>query len=166
MKKDMTEQEAYLQLAALCAQAEHCQQEMRDKMRRWELDETVQNRIIDRLIKERYIDDERYARAFVKDKIRYNKWGRRKVQQALWQKHIDADIQQRVLDEIDEKEYLDILRPLLKQKRKNIKAESDYELNQKLVRFALGRGFDFDIIRQCLNVDDIDIEDIDDDETD
>ena len=132
MKKDMTEQEAYLQLAALCAQAEHCQQEMRDKMRRWELDETVQNRIIDRLIKERYVDDERYARAFVKDKIRYNKWGRRKVQQA----------------------------------RKSIKAESDYELNQKLVRFALGRGFGFDIIRQCLNVDDIDIEDIDDDETD
>lgn len=166
MKKDMTEQEAYLQLAALCAQAEHCQQEMRDKMRRWELDETVQNRIVARLVKERYIDDERYARAFVKDKIRYNKWGRRKVQQALWQKHIDADIQQRVLDEIDEIEYLDILRPLLKQKRKSIKAESDYELNQKLIRFALGRGFGFDIIRQCLNVDDIDIEDIDDDETD
>ena len=166
MKKDMTEQEAYQQLAALCAQAEHCQQEMRDKMRRWELDETVQNRIISRLVKERYIDDERYARAFVKDKIRYNKWGRRKVQQGLWQKHIDADIQQQVLDEIDEKEYLDILRPLLKQKRKSIKAESDYELNQKLVRFALGRGFGFDIIRQCLNVDDIDIEDIDDDETD
>ena len=166
MKKDMTEQEAYLQLAALCAQAEHCQQEMRDKMRRWELDETVQNRIIDHLIKERYVDDERYARAFVKDKIRYNKWGRRKVQQALWQKHIDAEIQQRVLDEIDEIEYLDILRPLLKQKRKSIKAESDYELNQKLVRFALGRGFGFDIIRQCLNVDNIDIEDIDDDETD
>ena len=154
MKKDMTEQEAFLQLAALCAQAEHCQQEMRDKMRRWELDETAQNRIIDRLIKERYVDDERYARAFVKDKIRYNKWGRRKVQQALWQKHIDADIQQQVLDEIDEKEYLDILRPLLKQKRKSIRAASDYELNQKLARFALSRGFTFDIIRQCLDVDD------------
>ena len=166
MKKDMTEQEAYLQLAALCAQAEHCQQEMRDKMRRWELDETVQNRIVARLVKERYVDDERYARAFVKDKIRYNKWGRRKVQQALWLKHIDTDVQQRVLDEIDEKEYLDVLRPLLKQKRKSVKAESDYELNQKLVRFALGRGFSFDIIRQCLNVDDIDIEGIDGDETD
>ena len=138
MKKKMTEQEAYLQLAALCAKAEHCQQEMRDKMRRWELDETVQNRIIARLVKERYIDDERYARAFVKDKIRYNKWGRRTVQQALWQKHIDSDVQQRVLDEIDEKEYLDVLRPLLKQKRKSIKAASDYEQNQKLVRFALG----------------------------
>ena len=162
MKKDMTEQEAYLQLAAICAQAEHCQQEMRDKMRRWELDETVQNRIIDRLIRERYIDDERYARAFVKDKIRYNKWGRRKVKQGLWQKRIDADIQQRVLDEIDENEYIEVLRPLLKQKRKSIKASSDYEQNQKLVRFALGRGFTFDIIRQCLDVDDIDIEEIDD----
>ena len=155
MKKEMTEQEADLQLAAICAQAEHCEQERRDKMKRWELDETVQNRIIDRLTKERYIDHERYARAFVKDKIRYNKWGRRKVQQALWMKRIDNDIQQRVLDEIDEKEYLDVLRPLLKQKRKSIKAESDYELNQKLVRFALSRGFTFDIIRQCLNVDEI-----------
>ena len=150
----MTEQEAYLQLAALCAQAEHCQQEMRDKMKRWELDETVQKRVVERLVKERFVDDERYARAFVKDKTRYNKWGRRKVQQALWMKHIDSDIQQRILDEIDEKEYLDVLRPLLKQKRKTIKAQSDYELNQKLVRFALSRGFDFSIIRQCLDIDD------------
>jgi len=155
MKKDMTEQEAYLQLAALCAQAEHCQQEMRDKMRRWELDETAQNSIISRLIKERYIDDERYARAFVKDKIRYNKWGRRKVQQGLWQKHIAPEIQELVLDEIDEKEYLDVLRPLLKQKRKSVRAASDYELNRKLARFALSRGFTFDQIRQCLDVDDL-----------
>lgn len=155
MKKEMNEQEAYLQLAALCAQAEHCEQEMRDKMKRWELDEMVQSHVINRLTEERYIDNERYARAFVKDKIRYNKWGRRKVQQALWMKRIDTDIQQRVLDEIDEKEYLDVLRPLLKQKRKSIKAENDYELNQKLVRFALSRGFTFDIIRQCLNVDEI-----------
>lgn len=166
MKKEMTEQEAYLQLAALCAQAEHCEQEMRDKMRRWELDETVQNRIVDRLIKERYVDDERYARAFVNDKIRYNKWGRRKVQQALWKKRIDADIQQRVLDEIEEKEYLDILRPLLKQKRKSIKAENDYELNRKLVRFALSRGFDFSIIRQCMDVEEEDFSDDMADETD
>lgn len=166
MKKEMTEQEAYLQLAALCAQAEHCEQEMRDKMRHWELDETVQNRIVDRLIKERYVDDERYARAFVKDKIRYNKWGRRKVQQALWMKRIDADIQQRVLDGIEEKEYVDILRPLLKQKRKTTKAENDYELNRKLVRFALSRGFDFSIIRQCMDVEEEDFSDDMADETD
>ena len=162
----MTEQEAYLRLAALCAQAEHCEQEMRDKMRRWGLDEAAQDKAVERLTKERYIDEERYARAFVKDKIRYNKWGRRKVQQALWMKHISDDIQQQVLDEIDEKEYLDVLRPLLKQKRKSIKAESDYELNQKLVRFALSRGFGFDIIRQCMDVNEDDFDEDLDDETD
>ena len=165
MKKDITEQEAFLQLAALCAQAEHCEQEMRDKLKRWELDTATADRIIARLQKERYIDDARYARAFVKDKIRYNKWGRRKVEQALWQKRIADDIRQQVLGEIDENEYLDVLRPLLKQKRRTTKAENDYALNQKLVRFALGRGFTFDLIRQCLDVNDDDFPDFTD-ETD
>jgi len=151
--KQKTEQEAFLTLAALCAQAEHCQYEMTEKMRRWELPDDAQERVIQRLVKERYVDDERYARAFVKDKIRYNKWGRRKVEQALWQKRINEDIRQRVLDDLDDGEYLSVLRPLLKQKSKTTKAASDYELNQKLVRFALSRGFTFDIIRQCLDVD-------------
>ena len=152
--KEKTEQDAYLQLAALCAQAEHCQQEMRDKMKRWGVSADAQDRIVARLVSERYVDDERYARAFVKDKIRYNKWGRRKVQQGLWLKHIDADIQERVLDDVDDSEYLAVLRPLLKQKVKSVKADSDYERTQKLVRFALSRGFTFDLIRQCLDVDD------------
>ena len=156
--KQKTEQEAYLQLAALCAQAEHCQWEMLEKMRRWELPEEEQARVMQRLVSERYVDDERYARAFVKDKVRYNKWGQRKVEQALWQKHIDEDIRQRVLDEVEDDEYLAVLRPLLKQKRKSTMAASDYELNQKLVRFALSRGFTFDIIRQCLDVNEEDFE--------
>lgn len=160
-----TENDAYLTLAALCAQAEHCQYEMLEKMRRWELSEEAQARVMAKLIKERYVDDERYAHAFVKDKIRYNKWGRRKVEQALWQKRIDDDIRKRVLDEVDDDEYLSILKPLLKQKRKSIKAQNDYELNQKLMRFALGRGFTFDIIRQCINLEDLEtldnLEDLD-----
>lgn len=151
-----TEQEAYLTLAAICAKAEHCQWEMLEKMRRWELSDEAQARVMERLVKERYVDDERYARAFVLDKIRYNKWGQRKVEQALWQKHIDGDIRQRVLSEVDDEEYLSVLRPLLKQKRRSVKASSDYEMNQKLIRFALGRGFTFDIIRQCLDVTDED----------
>ncbi len=152
--KVKTEQEAYLQLAALCAQGEHCQWELTEKMRRWEIDEAAQARVMQRLVAERYVDDERFARAFVKDKVRYNKWGRRKVEQALWQKHIDADTQQRVLSEIDDEDYLDVLRPLLQQKRRTTKAANDYELSQKLIRFALSRGFTFDIIRQCLHVED------------
>ena len=157
--KQKSEQDAYLTLAALCAQAEHCQYEMLEKMRRWELDDEAQARVMQRLVSERYVDDERYARAFVKDKVRYNKWGRRKVEQALWQKHIDEDIRQQVLDEIDDEEYISVLRPLLKQKRRSTKAANDYQLNQKLMRFALGRGFTFDIIRQCMDLDNL--EDLD-----
>lgn len=157
--KQKTEQEAYLTLAALCAQAEHCQYEMTEKMRRWELPDEAQARVMQRLVAERYVDDERFARAFVKDKVRYNKWGRRKVEQALWQKRIDDDIRQRVLDEVDDEEYLSVLRPLLKQKRRTTKAASDYELNRKLMRFALSRGFTFDIIRQCIEVEETEEED-------
>ena len=159
--KELTEQGAYLQLAQLCARSEHCQHDLLEKMRRWEMSDEAQARVMARLVSERYVDDERYARAFVNDKIRYNKWGRRKVEQALWLKQIDRDIQQRVLDEVDDDEYLSVLRPLLKQKRRSIKAANDYELNQKLVRFALQRGFTYNIIRQCVDgdVDEIDEED-------
>lgn len=149
--KEMTEQEAFTRLSAQCAQAEHCQHEMVEKMRRWGIGDDVQARVMARLVGERYVDDERYARAFVKDKVKYNKWGRRKVEQALWLKHIDSDIQQRVLDEISTDDYVQVLRPLLQQKRKTTKAVSPYELNQKLIRFALGRGFGFDVIRECLD---------------
>ncbi len=150
--KEVTEQGAYLQLAQLCARSEHCQWELLEKMRRWEMSEEAQARVMQRLVSERYLDDERYARAFVRDKVRYNKWGRRKVEQGLWLKHIDEDIRERVLDEVDDEEYLSVLRPLLRQKRRSTRAASDYELNQKLVRFALGRGFTYDIIRQCLDI--------------
>ncbi len=152
------ENEAFLQLAALCAQSEHCQYEMLEKMRRWQLPESEQAAVMARLTAERYVDDERYARAMVKDKIRYNKWGRRKVEQALWTKHIDEEIRRSVMNEIDDGEYLQVLRPLLQQKRRSTRAASDYEMRQKLVRFALSRGFDFAIIRQCIDVP----EDLDD----
>ena len=159
--KEVTEQGAYLQLAQLCARSEHCQHELTEKMRRWGMSDEAQARVMARPVGERYVDAERYARAFVRDKIRYNKWGRRKVEQGLWAKHIDDDIRERVLGEVGDDEYLSVLRPLLQQKRRSVKADSDYELNQKLVKFALSRGFTYDIIRQCISgdIDDVDEED-------
>ena len=143
----------FQRLAALCAKGEHCQHDMIEKMRRWEVDDETQAAVMARLVKERYVDDERYTRAFVHDKIAYNQWGRKKIEQALWLKHIDGDTARRVLDEVDDEQYVSVLRPLLKQKRRSIKAASDYELNQKLVKFALSRGFTYDIVRQCVDGD-------------
>ena len=161
--KTLTEQEAYLRLAALCVQAEHCRYEMDEKMRRWGLDDEARERVLTRLVAERYIDEERYCRAFVADKIRYNKWGRRKVEQALWMKRIDTAISQQVLDDVDDREYVAVLKPLIAQKRRSTKARSDYELNMKLIQFARSRGFDFNIIKQCMDVDDDELNGDDDD---
>lgn len=156
VKKETTEQQAYLKLTALCARSEHCQQEMLEKMRQWGVSQEEQAQVMARLVSERYVDDERYARAFVSDKIRYNKWGRRKVEQALWLKRIDKAIAAQVLDEVDDAEYVSVLRPLLKQKRRSTKAASEYELTMKLIKFALSRGFTMDIIKQCIDVEDED----------
>lgn len=149
--KQKTEQEALITLTALCASSEHCSQEMLDKMTRWQLPEEEQARVMEYLVKNNYIDEERFTHAFVMDKIRYNKWGRRKIEQTLWQKRIPKDIQTKILDEIDENEYLNVLRPLLKSKRRCIQAKNDYELNMKLIKFALSRGFTFELIRQCID---------------
>lgn len=156
IKKEMTAQQAFQRLAALCARGEHCQQEMLEKMRQWGVGDEEQAEVMQRLVSERYVDDERFARAFVNDKIRYNKWGRRKVEQALWQKRIDPSTAQAVLDEVSDEDYLDALRPLLLQKRRSTKAQSTYELTTKLLKFALGRGFTMDIIKQCIETDDED----------
>lgn len=158
MTREMTEEKALMKLSALCSQAEHCSQEMIDKMTKWELPDDVQARIMALLIKEKYVDDERFARSFVNDKIRYNKWGRRKVEQALWLKHIPKDISERVLGEVDQQQYVEMLRPMMEQKRKSVTGKSDYEINMKLTKWAMGRGFDFNIIKQCIDgdVDDAD----------
>ena len=149
----MTYEMALQRLTALCASAEHCEYEMTEKMRKWEVDESDRERIMEYLRKAKFVDDERYARAFVKDKIKYNKWGRRKVEQGLWTKHIAEDIRQRVLDEVDDTDYKSVLIDWLESKRRGIKAESDYELNRKLVKYAMSRGFDYHIIRQCIDCD-------------
>ena len=154
---------ALQRLSALCASAEHCEYEMTEKMRKWEVEESDCERIMEYLRKAKFVDDERYARAFVKDKIKYNKWGRRKVEQGLWAKHIAEDIRQRVLDEVDESQYKSVLTDLMKSKRRSIKAANDYEMNRKLIKFALSRGFDYSIIRQCIDCDDYDEEDSTDD---
>lgn len=157
--KKITPKEALLRLSTLCAQSEHCSYEMEEKMRRWELTDAEIATVMEQLVKQKFVDDERYARAFAKDKLKYNKWGRRKIDQAMWAKRIDETTRHAVLDDISDEEYLSVLRPLLKSKRRSVKAANEYELNNKLARFALGHGFTFDLVRQCLGDVDDDLSD-------
>ena len=149
-KKEITEQQALSRLMALCARGEHSSGEMLQKMRLWGLADEAQARIMERLTKDRFVDDERFARAFVNDKIKYNQWGRRKIEQALWAKGVDRDVQQRVLDAVNDEEYIKVLRPLLRSKERSITARNEFERQMKLIRFAQSRGFSMAEIEKCL----------------
>ena len=150
-KKPITEQEALQKLSALCARAEHSSGEMLEKMRRWQLSEDARERVLDRLIDEKFVDDERFARLFVREKIRFDRWGRRKIEQALYQKGVASDISHRVLDEVDDEAYVAELKKLIAAKRRSVQAESDYEMRAKLTKYVLGRGFGYNVIRQCID---------------
>lgn len=146
----LSREKALAKLAALCARAEYCTGDMEDKMRRWGLsgDDIKEN--ISYLVANKYVDNARYCQAFVNDKIAYNHWGRRKIEQALWMKRVPESVSAPILDAVPEEDYINVLKPLIASKSATVKAESDYERQMKLMKFALGRGFSIDEIKQCL----------------
>ena len=147
--------EVLYKLAARCSVSEQCLSDMEAKLEKYDLTEEEKTRILRHLVEEKYVDDRRYAEAFVRDKYRFNKWGRIKIAQGLRMKGIDNETIRNAMNAIDEEEYLEILRALIKAKRMSTKGRNDYETNAKIMRFATGRGFEYGAIRQCLNnVDD------------
>jgi regulatory protein len=150
---NMTADEILYKLAARCSTSEQCLSDVEAKLKRYDLSEEERTRILQHLVEEKYIDDKRYAEAFVRDKYRFNKWGRIKIAQGLRMKGIDNGTVNKAMGVIDETEYLHILRELIKAKRKSTRGKSDYEVNGKLIRFAIGRGFEFAAIRSCMDVD-------------
>ena len=152
----MTADEIVYKLAAKCSTSEQCLSDVESKLAKYDLTEEEHTRILRHLVEEKYIDDRRYAEAFVRDKYRFNKWGRIKIAQGLRMKGIDSETISTAMEAIDEAEYLDILRDLIKAKRKSTRGKNDYEINGKLVRFATGRGFEYAAIRQCMGTDDFD----------
>lgn len=151
---EITESDALSRVAAYCSTAEHCRAEVTEKLQRWGIAYDAIDRILNHLEQEKYIDEERFCRAFINDKYRFAKWGKVKIGQALQLKKISPTTYMRFLNEIEEEEYLSILRGLLATKRKSVHAENEYELNGKLIRFALSRGFEMKDIRNCLELSD------------
>lgn len=149
-RQPLSREKALAKLAALCARAEYCTGDMEDKMRRWGLsgDDIKEN--ISYLVANKYVDNARYCQAFVNDKIANNHWGRRKIEQALWMKRVPESVSAPILDAVPEEDYINVLKPLIASKSATVKAESDYERQMKLMKFALGRGFSIDEIKQCL----------------
>lgn len=147
----ITEDEALNRMASYCAASEHCKWEVSEKLLKQGFPDEVVERIVERLVAERYIDEERYCRAYVNDKFRFSKWGKMKIRQGLYLKHIPDSISEPCLDDISPEEYHRVLAELIAAKRRTVKGRNEYDTNSKLIRFALGRGFAMNDILHCVN---------------
>lgn len=147
----MTTAEAFTRIASKCTTTELCLEDARNRLERTDLTDDERQSVLNRLVDEKFIDESRYARAFAHDKLRFNGWGRIKISQALRLKHISSVFIDEALGEIDDEICLEVLRPLLVSKRRTVHGNNDYEVDAKLTRFALSRGFEYALIRQCLD---------------
>lgn len=148
--KEYTEAEMLHKAAAYCTGSERCIQEVANKISQGGLSAEASQRIIDRLVQEKFIDERRYSLSFVSDKLRFNKWGRIKIGYELQRKQISQTIRQEALDSIDDTLYRSILFDLLKNKKRTTKGKDERDLFNKLLRFAAGRGFESQETITCL----------------
>lgn len=143
--KTITPQQALAKLAAYCSKAEHCVHDVQKKLEQWGLSPETHEEIISYLIHEKYIDQTRYCRAFIRDKSEFAKWGEKKICYGLRNKGIDSETIRHEWEEYcrstDTKEGLTAL---LTAKNRQIKAANGYDRKLKLIRFALGRGFSYE----------------------
>ena len=145
-------EEFFLKASYYCSLSEHCIKKVREKLVQWETPKEFIDPIIEKLLEEDYINEERFAKSFVKDKFRFNHWGRIKIQTHLRALEISSENIARAMQEINEDEYAEILDEIVEKKRKTIKKGTDYEICAKLLRHALSRGFEYDLIASKLNI--------------
>jgi regulatory protein len=150
--KQQSESELLHRMAAWCSLAERCMQDVQKKIAATGLPPDAQERITARLLKEKFIDEDRFARSFVNDKLHFNKWGRIKIAYELVKRNIAPAIRMKALGCIDEQIYQNILLALLKAKKKTIKGTNERDIFTKLLRFAAGRGFESKEALSCLRL--------------
>ena len=134
--------EALKKAQNLCANQEKCSFDVRKKLFAWKLPITDHDNVINLLLKDKFIDEQRYAIFFSKDKFRFSKWGKIKIEYTLKQKNIPSQVIKNALDEIPELEYNKLLENELIKKLKTIKDSDEYTIKYKLIRFATSRGFE------------------------
>ena len=136
---------------AHCSHREFCCDDIRNKLLQWGVENNDVEKIIEILINENFINESRYATAFVRDKFRYNKWGKVKIATHLKSKKIPSDIIGPALDAIDHEYYVNFLRGLLEGHGRSVKAKNKMDLKAKLLRFALSKGFESSLVYDILN---------------
>jgi regulatory protein len=136
---------------AQCSRRELSCDDIRNKLQLWGIDNNNAGKIIEILQKENFLNESRYAAAFVRDKFKYNKWGKVKISAYLKSKKISSDIIREALDSIDHEQYIRFIRELLAAHRKTVKAKNQYDLKAKLLRYGLSKGFESSLLYDILN---------------
>jgi len=134
-----------------CSRREYCRDDILRKLLSWGMVKSDSEKIINTLIKENFINESRYATAFVRDKFKYNKWGKVKISALLHKKHVPQEIIDLALDSIDNEAYIGILKSLITGHIKSVKAKNKYELKAKLLRYGLSKGFESTLLYDILN---------------
>ena len=127
----------------LCSQSERCVFDISQKLRQWGFSPDDSQKIVDSLIKHGFIDEERYAQSFAREKARFNRWGPRKIEMALRAKRLSDEHIQLAISEIQEFTSSSNLEELISKKAKSIKFKDTYDLKSKLLRFGMSRGFEY-----------------------
>ena len=145
-----SESEMLSTMAKYCSIAERCVNDIHKKIKTEGLPVDAEKRIIEYLLKEKFIDEKRFCRSFVNDKFKFNHWGRIKICYELKSRNIGSEIYYEAIDTIDEEEYLTLLADLLKSKKRTTTGRSQQDIFQKLCRFASSRGFETPLIIKTL----------------
>ena len=142
-----TPEQALAALMRLCARAERSEEDARRLMTRWGVAPADRERVLERLRRDRFIDDARYAEAFVREKINLSGWGARKIAKALagWGR---TKIE-RALAALDAGTARERLADLLRRKVRTTRAATPYELKNKLIRYGLAQGYDYEAVRDA-----------------
>lgn len=148
--KEISESKALSRMASQCARREYSAFDIETKLQRYNLDRETIERIIAQLKKEKFIDELRFTRSFIRDKIRFNKWGKKKIEFGLRQKRVPEEIVNEAFLDFTDEDLNESLQHLLQAKWKTIKGDTDYDRRNKLIRFGLSRGFDMNNIMKCL----------------
>lgn len=147
----LSEPIALNRIAAYCSKAERCEWDVLRKLKAWELDGDEVARIVKRLKDERFLSDERFCRSFINDKMRFNKWGKTKIVFELRKRNISSVVYQAILDDFEDESFDEQLESILRIKLKTVKGKDDYDRRNKLIRFALGRGFSMDAVLRIVS---------------
>jgi regulatory protein len=140
--KPLTPDQVLDKMAKFCAYQERCVKDVKDKLKTFDIPQEEKTKILDYLLDNRFVNDERFAKIFVQSKSNQNDWGTNKIRYHLIQKGIAKDIIDEVLGQTDEEVYRQRLIEILKTKAKTVKAANDFEKKRKLAAYAMQKGFE------------------------